>query len=149
MRANKEIAPGKDLIWTMLFCFVLGLIPIFFCFWVYWYWGDLQLKADDDFVPAFIYENNLAVIRILAFEVLPIMGFAFFCIGYMVWKCHRQRLVSFHRFSGNPASSPTPFRREPSKLETPRLWLETSGRAGTGFRKAETRPRSLDPLIRV
>ena len=75
MTANsKEKTLRKDLIWTMIYCFILGLIPILFCFWVYWYWGDLQLKADDDFIPAFIYENNLAVIRILAFEVPSATG---------------------------------------------------------------------------
>jgi hypothetical protein len=89
MTVNKEKALGKDLIWIMLFCFILGLIPILSSLWVYRYWGDLQLKADDEFVPAFIYENNLAVIRILAFWVLPVMSFGFFCMGYMVWKCYR------------------------------------------------------------
>jgi hypothetical protein len=87
MRAKKEIVPEKDLIWTMLFCFILGILSILCCLGLLLYWGDLQLKADDEFVPAFIYENNLAVIRILAFGVLPVIGFAFFCVGYMVWKC--------------------------------------------------------------
>jgi nitrate reductase NapE component len=86
---NKGKAPEKDLIWMMFFCFTLGLIPILFCLWVYQYWGDLQLTADDEFVPAFIYEHNLAVIRILVFGILPIMSFAFFYTGYKLWKYYR------------------------------------------------------------
>jgi hypothetical protein len=94
MNAKNEKDPAKDFIWMMLFCFILGLITFLFCLGVYWYWGDLQLKADDnDSVPAFIYRNNLAVIRILAFGVLPISGFAFFGVGCKLWKCYRHYKV--------------------------------------------------------
>jgi hypothetical protein len=89
MSQKNEKVPVRDLIWTMLFCFILGIMSVLCCLGLFLYWGDLQLKADDDFVPAYIYENNLAVIRILAFGILPVMGFAFFYVGYMVWKCYR------------------------------------------------------------
>jgi hypothetical protein len=86
----KEKALGKELVWTMLFCFIAGLISILFSSCIYWYWGELQLQAGDEFIQALIYEHNLAITGILAFGVLPIMGFAFFGIGYKLWKCNRQ-----------------------------------------------------------
>lgn len=90
MRAKKEIIPGKDLIWTMLFCFILGIMPILFSLWIFlFYWDDMQLRGDE-VVSVSFFENNLALIRILTFGLMPMMGFGFFCAGYMVWKCHRQ-----------------------------------------------------------
>ena len=65
----------------------------------------------------------------------------------------RQRLVSFHRFFGHPASSPTPFRREPSKLETSQdSGGDMSGRANAPLLSATPRNVAFarkNPLIRV
>lgn len=102
MSIKSENVPAKDLIWTMFLCSILGLMTILFCFWLYWYWGDLQLKPDDEIVPAYIYEHNLAVIRILGFGVLPVMGFAFFWVGYRVWKCYRVARLANNARNGSP-----------------------------------------------
>ena len=104
MSANKEIATGKDLIWTMLFCFISGIMPIFCSLWIFlFYWDDMQLKGDE-LVPASFFENNLALIRTLIFGLMPMMGFGFFCAGYMVWKCHRQCKAQRKENEGNKAS---------------------------------------------
>jgi len=104
MSAKKEMAPEKDLIWTMLFCFVLGMIPILFSLWFYlFYWNDMQLRGGE-VVPVSFCENFLTLIRILTFGMIPMMGFGFFCAGYMVWKCHRQCKAQRKENEGNKAS---------------------------------------------
>ena len=87
---GKEKVLGKELVWTMLFCFIAGLISFLFCLCIYWYWGELQLEPGDEFIPAIIYEHNLAITSILAFGVLPIMGLVFFGIGYKLWKSYQR-----------------------------------------------------------
>ena len=89
MSAKNEKVPARDLIWTMLFCFILGMMPILFSLLVFlFYWDDMQVRGGG-FVSVSLFEKYLALIRILIFGLLPMMGFAFFCVGYMVWKCYR------------------------------------------------------------
>jgi len=101
---SQEHMTGKDLRWMMSFCFIMGLMPFLFCLWLYCYWGDMQLQADDEFVPAYIDEHFLAIIRILAFGILPVMGFGFIYIGYKFWKWNR---------------SPPPLSRSASAVHLP------------------------------
>ncbi len=90
MNAKKERGPEKDLIWAMLFCFILGMMPMLFSLWVcLFYWDAMQLGGAGPGADAFS-ENILALTRILLFGLLPMLGFGFFCVGYIVWKCHRQ-----------------------------------------------------------
>jgi sorbitol-specific phosphotransferase system component IIC len=105
MHAKKEIVPEKDLIWTMLFCFILGIMPILFSLWIFlFYWDVMQLKGDGLGSDS-VFENLLALIRILTFGLMPMMGFGFFCAGYMVWKCRRQCKALRKENDGNRASA--------------------------------------------
>jgi len=104
MRAKKEMTPEKDLIWTMLFCFISGIMPILCSLWIFlFYWDGMQIKGDG-FVPVSFLEYDLALIRILTFGLMPLLGFGFFCAGYMVWKCHRQYKALRKESDGNKTS---------------------------------------------
>ena len=90
MSAKRETGPERDLIWAMIFCLVLGLMPMLFSLWVYFfYWNNIQSGLGGPDADAFS-ENILALVRILIFGLLPVLGFGFFYVGYILWKCHRQ-----------------------------------------------------------
>jgi hypothetical protein len=90
VNVEKGTGPERDLIWAMIFCLVLGLMPMLFSLWVYlFYWDAMQLGGGGPGADAFS-ENVLALVRILIFGLLPVLGFGFFFVGYFVWKCYRR-----------------------------------------------------------
>ena len=99
MSAGKATGPAKDLIWAAIFCLVLGLMLMIFSVWVYLcYWDKMQLNLlGSDASP----EDTLALIRVLTFGILPLLSFAFFCVGYVVWKHYDQS-----RSPRNPLNQP-------------------------------------------
>ncbi len=88
MNAENATGPAKDLMWTAIFCFVLGLMLMVFSVWVYLcYWDKMQLDALDSDGSA---EDSLALIRALTFGIVPLAGFAFSCVGCILWKHYDQ-----------------------------------------------------------
>ena len=99
MNVKKTPVPDKDLIWAMTFCFALGLMLMIFSVWFYLcYWDKIQL---DELSSDNSAEDTLALIRVLTFGILPLLSFAFFCVGYVVWKHYDQS-----RSPRNPLNQP-------------------------------------------
>ena len=91
MRApHKEKPPERELIEPFIGCFVLGLIPLPLCFWVYLRRDDLQMRPGTTSVSISLYESLLDLLQNLVFYLIPVMGLGFVCMAYLIWKAYRK-----------------------------------------------------------
>ena len=86
MTAQDERGVRTDLISATVFCFVVALMLMVFSVWFYLcYWDKMQLDLRDSDGSS---EDDLGLIRDLAFGLPPLLAFAFSLVGYIVWKCY-------------------------------------------------------------
>ena len=76
---------------VMLLCLVLGLMLLTFTLHAYF---THQLQSDMDWnkpVPAALYQTLLETMRIMTYELFPLIAAGFIMVAFAIWDYRRKR----------------------------------------------------------
>ena len=103
MSTEKATGPAKDLIWAAMFCFVVGLMTVLVSALVFlFYWDTILSEAGDPSTDPAVGED-MDLLRIWMFWLVPALGMVFLLVGCFIWKCHRQFKALRRANEGNGA----------------------------------------------
>ena len=74
----------------MVGCFICGLILLALPILLYPKKDGLKLSPNITSVPIATYDSAADLAHYLVFDFIPIIGFGFLCVGYLVWKAYRK-----------------------------------------------------------